>query len=62
VLPFSRAAQQDRIVAGWPAFRGKTPVQGTVVLYRCEGFACDAPLVGLPAILAARGGGGGGGP
>jgi uncharacterized protein YyaL (SSP411 family) len=62
VLPFSRAAQQDRSVAAWPAFRDKTPVQGVLALYRCEGFVCDAPLVGLPAILAAQSDGGGAGP
>lgn len=50
VLPFTKAAQADSVLAAFPVFVGKTAPKGVEALYRCAGFRCDAPVVGAAAI------------
>lgn len=49
----ARAANAESIPALQPLFEGKAPSGGEPTIFLCENFACQAPISGKEAILAA---------
>ncbi len=57
VTAFKPAAASAEADAAVPLLAGKIPTGDTVTTYVCRGFACQAPLVGADAAMAALGAG-----